>query len=334
MYRSRNENPAEGGRRSIVAELSANVPLLSLVHWGREIYLRQVSFYFVGDRGAHFGMSQFRAADVTFLQLQNTVFCVSCEVISYNNTTKCLACSSTALLSLSRVLGGAIREEDRARLIDDAVINRVVENILEENAPSAFVSKNSSLIGADQTMAAELRCRTLPKALPQLQPAMRWVLERACMTTGADGAALALARHGKLVCHAHAGYSVPDLGVEIDLNRGISGLCARTAMSWRCDSSDRDPYVDRSRCRELGTQSVLAAPVSHLNSVLGVLEVFSSQRNAFSDQDVATVQLLTGLLVVAITRGGRGGENRTIGVGGGPEMAGMASSRLATLQLS
>jgi len=45
--------------------------------------------------------------------------------------------------------------------------------------------------------------------------------------------------------------------------------------------------------------------VAHLNSVLGVLEVFSSHRNAFSDHDIATVQLLAGLLVVAITRGPR-----------------------------
>jgi GAF domain-containing protein len=159
-------------------------------------------------------------------------------------------------------------------------------------------------------MCSGFVCRTLPNALPQLQPAMRWVIERVCTATRADSAALALARRGKLVCHAHAGPSAPDLGVEIDVNRGISGLCARTAMSWRCDSSDRDPYVDRTRCRQLGTQSVLAAPVAHLNSVLGVLEVFSSQKNAFSDQDVATVQLLSGLLVVAITRGGEG--NRTV----------------------
>src|SRR5690349_9767010 len=274
-------------------------------------------------------MPQFRAADVTFLQLQNTVFCVSCELISYNNTTKCLACSSTALLSLSRVLGGAIREQDRARLIDDAVINQVVENILEMNTRSKFVSESSTLICAEPTMASGLTCRTLPHALPQLQPAMRWVLERACTATRADGAALALARRGRLVCHAHAGALVPDLGVEIDLNRGISGLCARTAMSWRCDSSDRDPYVDRTRCRELGTQSVLAAPVSHLNSVLGVLEMFSGQKNAFADQDVATLQLLGGLLVVAITR--RGDENRTAGGSWWSGDGRMASSGPATL---
>src|SRR5690349_20472509 len=145
--------------------------------------------------------------------------CVSCELISYNNSTKCLACSSTALLNLSRVLGGAIREQDRARIVDDAAINRVVDNILEKNAPAEFATESSTLICADQTMPSGLMCRTLPNALPQLQPAMRWVLQRACTATRADGAALALARRGKLVCHANAGSSVPDLCVEIDINR-------------------------------------------------------------------------------------------------------------------
>jgi putative methionine-R-sulfoxide reductase with GAF domain len=257
-------------------------------------------------------MPHLQAADVTFLQLRNTVFCVSCELISYNNSSKCLACSSTALLSLSHVLGGSLGHQDQARLIDDEIIDSVVEKILEQNDGKNDVGREvptaASAFAAGQMVlhpSATVACRTLPHALPQLQPAMRWIVERASTITGADGAALALARQGQLICHAHAGTSVPDLGVALDLNRGISGLCARTGVSWRCDSPDSDPHVDRARCRDLGTQSVLAAPVSHLNSVLGVLEVFSSQRNAFSDHDVATVQLLTGLLVVAITRGGR-----------------------------
>jgi putative methionine-R-sulfoxide reductase with GAF domain len=256
---------------------------------------------------AHFEMPHLRPAEVTFLELRNTVFCVSCELISYNNSSKCLACSSTALLSLSRVLGGSLRQQPQTRLIKDEMINRVVENILEnsevEYKPAAVLT--SELIGAQNFRSSTaIACRTLPHSLPQLQPAMRWIVERACTLTRADGAALALSRQGKLLCHAHAGSSAPDLGVEIDLNQGISGLCARTGVSWRCDSSESDPYVDRNRCRELGSQSVLAAPVSHLNSVLGVLEVFSSHKNAFTDHDVASVQLLTGLLVVAITRAG------------------------------
>ncbi len=254
-------------------------------------------------------MARLNPADVTFLTLRSTVLCVQCELISYNNGSNCLSCGSSAILTLSRVLGGPIRPGEDARLLEDEMIHRVADNILEQTrvpefseTPAYFGQEHEAItVGSDRAMG----CRTLPNSLPQLQPAMRWVVERAWTMTGAQGAALALSRQGKLICHAQAGESAPDLGTEIDLDRGISGLCARTGMSWRCDSADSDPYVDRVRCRDLGTQSVLAAPISHLNSVLGVLEVFSSKKSAFSDQDVATVHLLAGLLVVAITRGGR-----------------------------
>ena len=251
-------------------------------------------------------MPHLQAANVTFLELRNTVFCVQCELISYNNSSNCLACGSSALLTLNRVLGGSLRNQERTRLVDDELIDRVVENILTRSAVHNAASGIPEHSSAEKATRPEIGiCRTLPNALPQLQPAMRWIVDRASTLTRANGAALALARQGKLICHASSGFLTPDLGVEIDLHRGISGLCARSGTSWRCDSADHDPHVDRLRCRELGTQSVLAAPVSHLNSVLGVLEVFSNQKNAFDDHDVATVQLLAGLLVVAITRGAR-----------------------------
>jgi len=253
-------------------------------------------------------MPHLRPADVTFFELKNTVFCVECELMSYNSGANCLACGSTALLTLARVLGGSLRSQERARVIDAELIDRAVENILGSDMvreiPSDPVAP-SSFAHLAYRAASGVACRTLPNSLPQHQPAMRWVVERACTITRADGAALALSRQGKLVCQAQAGNVAPDLGVELRLGHGISGLCASTGVSWRCDSAESDTHVDRNRCRELGTQSVLAAPVAHLNSVLGVLEVFSSHRNAFSDHDIATVQLLAGLLVVAITRGPR-----------------------------
>lgn len=240
---------------------------------------------------------------MSFFELKTTVFCVQCELLSYNNSSKCLACGSTAILSLSRVLEGSLQHQEQARLIGDEQIDRAVENILQKSDMGIEISSSSVALSSmmDQRMlgqSAAMTCRTLAQALPQLRTAMSWVVEHACTITRADGAALALSRHGRLVCHARAGTDVPDLGVELDLRRGISGLCARTGMSWRCDSPESDPHVDRASCRELGVQSVLAAPVSHLNSVLGVLEVFSSQTSAFSDQDAAGLQLLAGVLVV------------------------------------
>ena len=254
-------------------------------------------------------MPHLRPSDVTFFELRNTVFCVQCELMSYNSGSNCLACGSTALLTLARVLGGSLRNQERARLIDDELIDRAVENILcsdmERESSAEPVAAGSASEHLTYRSARGIACRTLPNSLPQLQPAMRWVVDRACTITKADGAALALSRQGRLLCHAQAGSVAPDLGVELKLGHGISGLCASTGVSWRCDSAESDTYVDRNRCRELGTQSVLAAPVSHLNTVLGVLEVFSSHKSAFTDHDVATVQLLSGLLVVAITRSTR-----------------------------
>jgi putative methionine-R-sulfoxide reductase with GAF domain len=253
-------------------------------------------------------MPHLRAFDVTFFELKTTVFCVQCELLSYNNSSNCLACGSSAILSLSHLLGGPIKNQEQVRLIGDEQIDRAVEQILQKSTVDTDVPVASRTAAEAMTLRpGAMMCRTLPNALPQLQPAMRWVVERACTITGADGAALALSRYGKLICHANTGTATPDLGVELNLNRGISGLCARTGVSWRCDSPDLDPHVDRLRCRELGTQSVLASPVTHLNSVLGVLEVFSRNRGAFDDRDVATLQVLSGLLVVAIARGGQPG---------------------------
>jgi|SRR5215469_293977 len=293
---------------AIGANLQMNQRCYSYVIVPAFIFDKSVFITSSGLRGSISGMPHLRPADVTFFEIRNTVFCVQCELMSYNSGSNCLACGSTALLTLARVLGGSLRNQERTRLIDDELIDRAVENILGSDMAREFPAETVSSSSSDHLAyrsASGIACRTLPNSLPQLQPAMRWVVERACAITKADGAALALSRQSKLVCQAQAGNVAPDLGVELKLGHGISGLCASTGVSWRCDSAESDTYVDRTRCRELGTQSVLAAPVSHLNSVLGVLEVFSSHRNAFTDHDVATVQLLTGLLVVAITRSTR-----------------------------
>src|SRR5258708_40123598 len=66
------------------------------------------------------------AADVNFVSLQSAVFCVQCELLSENNTPQCLACGSGAVLSLSRVFGGALRGQQTAHLIADAELDRLV----------------------------------------------------------------------------------------------------------------------------------------------------------------------------------------------------------------
>src|SRR5437899_6160310 len=69
------------------------------------------------------------ARDVSFVSLQSAVFCVQCELICENNTRFCLACGSQALLSLSRVLGGSLRDQQTAHLIADAELDRLVREL-------------------------------------------------------------------------------------------------------------------------------------------------------------------------------------------------------------
>src|SRR6202011_1409250 len=57
--------------------------------------------------------------DANFVPLQAATFCAECELISTNSTPHCLACGSRALLSLSRVLGGALRTQQTAPAITE-----------------------------------------------------------------------------------------------------------------------------------------------------------------------------------------------------------------------
>ena len=68
--------------------------------------------------------------DVNFVSLKLAVFCVECELLSENNTPLCLACGSKAVLSLSRILGGTIRRQPTAHLIEDAELDRLVRSLL------------------------------------------------------------------------------------------------------------------------------------------------------------------------------------------------------------
>jgi GAF domain-containing protein len=69
-----------------------------------------------------------------------------------------------------------------------------------------------------------------------------------------------------------------------------------------CNDAERNPLVDLASCRRLGVRSILAAPLRHFRRTLGVFEVLSSSPYAFDGRDVATMQLLSGMMVAAMSR--------------------------------
>jgi len=117
------------------------------------------------------------------------------------------------------------------------------------------------------------------------------ITQHARVLTRGTGAAIALAHKGSMICRASVG-NAPTLGARLDVSSGLSGECVRTGRVIRCDNSDNDPRVDAESCRRLGIHSILAAPIRLGGEVVGILEVFSSQRFNFHDGDLAVVEHL------------------------------------------
>ena len=261
---------------------------------------------------------------IHFLSLQTSVFCVECELISENNTTRCFCCGSQSVLSLSRVLGGSLRGQQVAHLIEDAELDRLVRDLLrtvpvelENHAPVSFASLAPSRHHARSRLSHSMVPQTAfsPIAVGHigsdrdirhteidLEPAIHVIAERAQSLTGATGAAIAL-RHGdEIVCRARTGRTAPDLGVRLQTDSGISADCVRTGEVMLCNDAERNPRVNLASCRSLGVRSILAAPLRHFRKTLGVFEVLSGSPNAFDQRDVATMQLLSSMMVAALSR--------------------------------
>ena len=259
-------------------------------------------------------------ADVNFVSLKLAVFCVQCELLSENNTPRCLACGSGAVLSLSRVLGGSLRGHQTAHLIADAELDRLVRSLLH-SVPQVPANAEVEEIAAGFSDRHHLRLRMPGPAVVHraggrasdhhpridpgeldLEPGISVIAEKAQAMTGASGAAIALRRGNEIICRARTGRTAPDIGCRLQTDRGLSAECVRTGEVMLCPDTEYNPRVDLATCRHLGVRSILVAPLRHFRRTLGVFEVLSSMPNAFDQNDVATMQFLSGMMVAAISR--------------------------------
>jgi GAF domain-containing protein len=245
---------------------------------------------------------------VHFLSLPTAIFCVQCELISANNTTCCVACGSKAVLSLSRLLGGSLRGQAAARVIHDDELNQLVRELLH-TVPGSDLENDTVRhpnlparhhARSDEDTEMHNACTPVPQI--QFEPAIGVIAERAQVLTRATGAALALRDGSEIICRARAGRTAPDLGVRLQTDSGISAECLRTGEVVLCNDAEENLHVDRFTCERLGVRSILAAPLRQLHNTLGIFEVLSATPNAFNHQDVATMQLLSSMMVTAITR--------------------------------
>ncbi|HEV2470729.1 MAG TPA: GAF domain-containing protein [Candidatus Sulfotelmatobacter sp.] len=240
-------------------------------------------------------------------------------MISINSKPYCLACGSQALVGLSRILGGSLQHQQTAHLITDNELNNLVRDLLrtvpdplsvsydEHSRVPSLVQRSQLRVANAAHPASGFRAVSADEieihpAELDLEPAISAITERAQHLTGATGAAIALRAGDEIVCRARAGRTAPDLGVRLQTDAGISAEAVRSGEIMLCHDAERNPRVDLASCRRLGVRSILVSPLRHYRRTLGVFEVLSSTPGAFDERDVATMQLLSGMMVAAISR--------------------------------
>jgi len=218
------------------------------------------------------------------------------------------------------VLGGSLRHQQTAHLITDAELDSLVRDLLrtvpvpemmdvDDRSRVPSLAQRSQLRLANAAHPASgFRAVQVPEEVEihagelDLEPAISAITERAQHLTGATGAAIALRAGDEIVCRARAGRTAPDLGVRLQTDTGISAEAVRSGEIMLCHDAERNPRVDLASCRRLGVRSILVSPLRHYRRTLGVFEVLSSTPGAFDERDVATMQLLSSMMVAAISR--------------------------------
>jgi len=135
-----------------------------------------------------------------------------------------------------------------------------------------------------------------------LDAALQLVAERALTFMHATGAAIALSRGDEMVCVASAGPDAPSPGARLQVDSGFSGESVRKGKLLRCDDTETDSRVDREICRVLGIRSIIAIPIRRVDTVIGLLEVFSSNAGAFNENDNTILRQLADTALAAVNR--------------------------------
>lgn len=129
---------------------------------------------------------------------------------------------------------------------------------------------------------------------------MAYVAERTEQLTRAHGAVVELAEGSDMVYRAASGNVANLLGMRLARETSLSGLCVLRGEILRCDDSETDSRVDREACRRAGLRSMIVTPLKHLETTVGVLKVMKPEVNAFTDEDIQLLSLMSELIAAAM----------------------------------
>lgn len=176
-------------------------------------------------------------------------------------------------LDSERALSAAQTREEEAQVRNLAHLSRIIET---------------------QTLVAQQELND--------QKLMDLVVDRLPELTGASGAVVELVEADEMVYAAASGTAAQHVGFRLKAEGSFSGLCVRTGRVMLSSDTEEDPRVDREATRAVGVRSMVVAPLNYAGATVGVLKVLSPEPRAFREQQVATLELMAGVLGGALGR--------------------------------
>lgn len=106
-------------------------------------------------------------------------------------------------------------------------------------------------------------------------------------------AALDIAELSRVVVECAKELAGADGGVRLHAAAGLSGECATSGETLRCDDARTDPRVDPAASGLAGSISILCVPLVGIDGVVGVLTVHADRPGAFDDADAMILAQLS-----------------------------------------
>lgn len=126
------------------------------------------------------------------------------------------------------------------------------------------------------------------------------IVHQAQALTQAGGAVVELADGDEMVYRAASGSAAASLGLRVLKAGSLSGWCVSLDKALNCPDALNDERVNNEVCERVGGRSMIVVPLRHINKVVGVLKVMSSEPNHFCELDMQTLQLISGLTGAAL----------------------------------
>jgi putative methionine-R-sulfoxide reductase with GAF domain len=296
-------NLSEGGMCiQTTAPLAANRTLnLVLDLSATKTYINTTGLVVWTDKSGRAGVRFSKLSETSHRQLKECLAANALSILSEPENEEAEPESDADVLEMiepRRVSRDAVDPDDLLVMETEQAKSGTSEPAKLPAAEALSVEPPQSSVDAPTLNAIQQQIKALGS---DLGAALKVLVERAREITRASGAAIALAQRKEMVCRASSG-EAPGLGARFQVGSGFSGECVRTAKLQRCDDSESHPHVDRETCRALGIRSMIAAPVLSSGKVIGLLEVFSPQANAFSETDAIALRRLADIIAKVASR--------------------------------